>query len=192
MLKMQLTVPLAALSEDLRSKSPNEAAQVERKSKAIGSCVVQTREPFIDYARFSKYSRLLRTVAWIRRFIRNSKLKEEERLPIPLTGLEIREAEEWLIAHVQQTSFDEVPSLAKHGGPLKDSKLANLNPFLCPTSGLLRVGGRIHKSSLPEEEKHPIILPSNYPVVKLLIEDVHCRELHAGVECTLSVLRQKF
>ena len=178
--------------EDLRSKSPNEAVQVERKSKAIGSCVVQTREPFIDYARFSKYSRLLRTVAWIRRFIRNSKLKEEERLSTPLTGLEIREAEEWLIAHVQQTSFDEVASLAKHGGPLKDSKLANLNPFLCPTSGLLRVGGRIHKSSLPEEEKHPIILPSNYPVVKLLIEDVHCRQLHAGVECTLSVLRQKF
>ena len=178
--------------KDLRSKSPNEAAQVERKSKAFGSCVVQTREPFIDYARFSKYSRLLRTVAWIRRFIRNSKLKEEERLSTPLTGLEIREAEEWLIVHVQKTSFDEVASLAKHGGPLKDSKLANLNPFLCPTSGLLRVGGRIHKSSLPEEEKHPIILPSNHPVVKLLIEDVHCRELHAGVECSLSVLRQKF
>ena len=118
--------------EDLRSKSPNEAVQVERKSKAIGSCVVQTREPFIDYARFSKYSRLLR------------------------------------------------------------SKLANLNPFLCPTKGLIRFGGRIYKSSLSEEEKHPIILPSNHPVVKLLIEDVHCRELHADVERTLSVLRQKF
>ena len=165
---------------------------MERKSKAIVSCVVQTRETFVDYTRFSKYRRLLRTVAWIRRFIRNSKLKEEERLSTPLTGLEIREAEEWLIAHVQKTSFDEVASLAKHGGPLKDSKLANLNPFLCPTSGLLRVGGRIHNSSLPEEEKHPIILPSNHPVVKLLIEDVHCRELHAGVECTLSVLRLKF
>ena len=59
-----------------------------------------------------------------------------------------------------ENSFDEVASLAKHGGPLKDSKLAKLNPFLCPSSGLLRVGGRIHKSSLPEEEKHPIILPS--------------------------------
>ena len=91
-----------------------------------------------------------------------------------------------------ENKFDEVASLAKHGGPLKDSKLANLNLFLYPISGLLRVGGRIHKSSLPEEEKHPIILPSNHPVVKLLIEDVRCRELHAGVECTLSVLRQKF
>ena len=73
------------------------------------------------------------------RLIRNSKLKEEERLSTPLTGLEIREAEEWLIVHVQKTGFDEVASLAKHGGPLKDSKLANLNPFLYPTSGLLHV-----------------------------------------------------
>ena len=88
--------------KDLRSKSPNEGVQVQRKSKAIGSCVFQTREPFIDYARFSKYSRLLRTVAWIRRFIRNSKLNEEERLSTPLTGLEIREEEEWLIANVQK------------------------------------------------------------------------------------------
>ena len=173
---------------DLRSKSPNEALQVESKSKGIGSCVVQTREPFIDSARFSKYSRLLRTVPWIRRFIRNSKLKEEERLSTSLTGLEMREADEWLVAHVQKTSFDEVALLAKQGVPLKDSKLANLNPFLCCTSGLLRVGERIHKSSLPEEEKHPIISPSNHPVVKLLIEDLHYRELHAGVECTLSVL----
>ena len=47
-------------------------------------------------------------------------------------------------------------------------------------------------SLLPEEEKHPMILPSNHPVVKLLIDDVHCRELHAGVEHTLSVLRQRF
>ena len=58
--------------KDLRSKSPNEAVKVERKSKAIVSCVVQTREPFIDYTRFSRYSPLLRTVAWIRRFISNS------------------------------------------------------------------------------------------------------------------------
>ena len=35
-------------------------------------------------------------------------------------------------------------------------------------------------------------MPSNHPVVKLLIEDVHRRELHAGVEHTLSVLRQRF
>jgi len=47
-------------------------------------------------------------------------------------------------------------------------------------------------NSMSEEEKHPIILPSNHPAVKLLIENVHRHELHAGVEHTLSVLRQRF
>lgn len=60
--------------------------------------------------------------------------------------------------------------------------------FMCPTSHCLQVGGRIHKSLLPEEEKHPITFLSNHPVVKLSIEDVHRRELHAGAEHTLSVL----
>ena len=75
---------------------------------------------------------------------------------------------------------------------MKDSNLANLNPLMCPTSHFLRVGGRIHKSLLLEEKKHPIISSSNHPVVKLLIEDVHHHELHAGVEHTLSLLRQRF
>jgi len=93
-----------------------------------------------------------------------------------------------VISHVQQASFPEEITSSELHGPVKDSNLANLNPFMCPNSHFLRVGGRIHKSLLPEEEKHPIILPSNHPVVKLLIEDVHRRELHAGVEHTLSVL----
>jgi len=41
----------------------------QRKSKASVSCVLQPKEPFIDFARFSTYSRLLRTVAWIIRFV---------------------------------------------------------------------------------------------------------------------------
>ena len=119
-------------------------------------------------------------------------MKEEERIDSPLTGLEIQNAEEWLISHVQEASFHEEIASSKQHGPMKDSNLANLNPFMCPTSRFLRVGGRIHKSLLSEEEKHPIILPSHHPVVKLLIDDVHRCELHAGVEHTLSVLRQKF
>lgn len=152
---------------------------------------MQPKEPFIDFTRFSKYSRLLRTVAWIKRFLSNSKVKEDERIDSILTGLEIQNAEKWLISRVQEASFPEGITSSKQHGPVKDSNLANLNPFICPTSGFLHVGGRIHKSLLAEEKKHPIILPSNHPVVKLLI-DVHHRELHAGVEHTSSVLRQKY
>ncbi|KAL9956140.1 hypothetical protein ACROYT_G037576 [Oculina patagonica] len=116
--------------EDLRSKPSSEIVDPERKSKASVSCVVQPKEPFIDFTRFSKYSRLLRTVAWIRRFVSNSRVKEEERIDSPLTGLEIQNAEEWLISHVQEESFTEEIASCKQHGPLKDSNLANLNPFM--------------------------------------------------------------
>ena len=178
--------------EDLRSKPSSEIVDPERKSKASVGCVVQPKQPLLYFSRFSKYSRLLRTVAWIRRFVSNSRVKEEERVDSPLTGLEMQNAEEWLISHVQEASFSEEVTSCKQHSPVKDSNLANLNPFMCPTSHCLRVGGRIHKSLLPEEEKHPIILPSKHTVVKLLIEDVHRREIHAGVQHTLSALRQRF
>ena len=68
---------------------------------------------------------------------------------------------------------------------MKGSNLVgHINEFKL-ASRFLRVGGRIDKSLLPEEEKHPTILPSNPPVVKLLIDDVHSSELHAGIEHTL-------
>jgi hypothetical protein len=82
--------------------------------------------------------------------------------------------------------------LIRQSKALNDSKLRNLNPFLCQSTGLLRVGGRIHKAELPEEEKHPIILPSDHPAVELFVQDIHRREMHAGVEHTLSVVRQRF
>jgi len=56
---------------------------------------------------------------------------------------------------------------------------------------LLRVGGRLQYSDLPEGTKHPIILPHGHPVVEKIIQSVHNELLHAGPESTLSVLRQE-
>ena len=80
--------------KDLSSKPSSKIVDPERKSKVCVSCVVQPKEPFIDFIRFSKYSRLIRTVAWIRRFVSNSRVKEERRIDSSLTGLEIRNGEE--------------------------------------------------------------------------------------------------
>ena len=54
------------------------------------------------------------------------------------------------------------------------------------------MGGRIEFSDLSEEEKHPIILPSKSYVVKLIMEDTHRTQLHAGVNQTLISLRDKY
>ena len=55
---------------DLRSQTSNDVVEVERKSRASITCVAQPKRSLIDFARFDKYGRLLRTVAWIRRFTR--------------------------------------------------------------------------------------------------------------------------
>lgn len=157
--------------KDLRSASfKSEHVEIERKHQAsINSYVIQPQEILIDFTKFSKYNKLLRTIAWIKRFIHNARVSPDDRRQNVLTGLEIQEAEHWLINRVQVERFSGEISLIGQSKALKDSKLRNLNPFLCQPTGLLRVGGRIHKAELPEEEKHPIILPSDHPAVELLV-----------------------
>ncbi|KRX79222.1 hypothetical protein T06_14238 [Trichinella sp. T6] len=58
--------------------------------------------------------------------------------------------------------------------------------------GLLRMSGRLRRSTLPPESKHPIILPNNHPVTELLIKDHHVRQMHAGANQTLVAIRTKF
>ncbi|KRX12430.1 hypothetical protein T07_1185 [Trichinella nelsoni] len=63
-------------------------------------------------------------------------------------------------------------------------RLKKFQPFL-DDEGILRMGGRLQQATLPPESKHSILLPSHYPLVELLIQDHHVRQLHAGVNQTL-------
>ena len=44
----------------------------------------------------------------------------------------------------------------------------------------------------PEETRHPVILASGDHIKRLIIDDIHKRVLHAGVDHTLSELRYRF
>lgn len=68
------------------------------------------------------------------------------------------------------------------------SAILKSDPYYDKTDQLLRVGGRLHYSDLPEGTKHPIILLHGHPVVEKIIQSVHEELLHAGPESTLSVL----
>ncbi|KRZ48797.1 hypothetical protein T02_13788 [Trichinella nativa] len=70
-------------------------------------------------------------------------------------------------------------------------RLKKFQPFLDDQS-LMRVGGRLQQSALPPESTHPIILPSHQPLVELLIQDQHVRQLHVDVNQTLVGIRSKF
>ncbi len=58
---------------------------------------------------------------------------------------------------------------------------------------MIRVGGRLHKAEvLEEDEIHPIVLDPSHPVTKLLIKDFDHRLLHAGPDQVYFELRRTY
>ena len=68
------------------------------------------------------------------------------------------------------------------------NKLVKLYPFV-DDEGILRVGGRLQRSSLSFDSMHPIILPKNHPVSYMLITWYHQETSHSGRGTTLNQVR---
>ena len=111
---------------------------------------------------------------------------QQEKLISPLSGSEVRAAEVWILAQEQKVSYEEESRCFKKQRPLPSSSpLLPLAPVR-DDKGLIRVGGRIGKAPIPEEAKHPIILPRGSELARLIIMHEHIRHGHAGVENTLN------
>ena len=68
------------------------------------------------------------------------------------------------------------------------TRMWKLDPFL-DDNNILRVGGRLNKSSLIESAKHPIILPK-WIASRRLAESFHQSVQHSGRTTTVSEIRQ--
>jgi hypothetical protein len=150
-----------------------------------------SKNQFNLISKFSTFSKLVRVTAYILRFINNIR-KSEQKLTGQLTVKERQTAERVVIKIIQNDQFsEEIHFIKKHGELQKTSSLRSLHPFL-DKDGLLRVGGRLRHAAISYGNKHPIILPKNHLVTKLIIEQIHFRQLHAGTQATLCAVRQKF
>ena len=69
--------------------------------------------------------------------------------------------------------------------------MISLDPII-DEDGLLRVGGRIGRSVLPYDAKHPLILDTRHPLINLILESYHRDCCHGGTDYVLSSLRLKF
>ncbi|XP_068246890.1 uncharacterized protein [Palaemon carinicauda] len=107
-------------------------------------------------------------------------------------GCVTTDAERAIIMYVQREVFgDEVKALSRELSVGKSSPLYKLDPFLDSEDGLLKVGGRIRRSDIPQSAKHPILLPKKHHVTTLLIRHEHELLAHSGRNHALSNLRQK-
>ncbi|XP_064117743.1 uncharacterized protein LOC135223168 [Macrobrachium nipponense] len=95
--------------------------------------------------------------------------------------------------YVQREVFgDEVKASSRELSVGKSSPIYKLDPFLDSEDGLLKVGGRIRRSDIPQSAKHPILLPKKHHVTTLLIRHEHELLAHSGRNHVLSNLRQMY
>ena len=70
----------------------------------------------------------------------------------------------------------------------KKSSIYKLDPYL-DRCGLLRVGGRIQKSTISEEMKHSLLLARNSEIAVMIIRWCHEKVAHSGRDITMNYSR---
>ncbi|CAL8119444.1 unnamed protein product [Orchesella dallaii] len=165
-----------------------ENPALEERKITVHSSHVEITYDFTQ--RYSTLTKLTRVVAYMFRFLSNCKNKL--RNVDPLSPHELDRATTAIIYNVQIISFcKDYNSLLRLNKLSATSKLNSLNPFL-DGNGIIRVGGRVEKSDLPSNQKHPIIIPHNHHFTSLLINQIHLTLSHGGNKLVWCYLRTKY
>ena len=101
----------------------------------------------------------------------------------------VQMAESLIIKSSQRRYFsNELKILGEKGILNKKSSIYKLDPFL-DRCGLLRVGGRIQKSTVSEEMKHPVLLARKSEIAVMIIRWCHEKVAHSGRGITMNYIR---
>ncbi|XP_028416927.1 uncharacterized protein LOC114541139 [Dendronephthya gigantea] len=203
--------------EDRWPKNPDEIKQMPdehlewRRTAQINEITAEKRINMTDklLERYSSWYALQKGVAWLLCFLTFLRQKkhiriQQQALSGSLLVREIRAATTKIVKYVQRQCFqDEIRTLATTVADgqksskvvtenliMKRSRLRKLNPIL--VEGVLRVGGRLERSSMSFDAKHPMILPQHHHVTELIIRDSHVSEGHIGPTQVLATIRQTF
>ena len=152
---------------------------------------VQSCEPFLDVERFSSFDKMVRVVAYVRRFLNNKIIDPNNKITGSLSHDEIEIAKKRVLLSQQKITFpDEYSKLSNGKAISKNSPLFTMDPYI-DSDGLIRVRGRLEKSQISFESKHPIILPKSH-LSKLIIRSQHLLMNHVGVEGLYASIRSQY
>ena len=123
----------------------------------------------------STFPKIRRTLAYVLRFVQNTRKKNVKTGPI--TVQELKESEnqlfKWSQFHLKPSVVDKklIPSLDENGiipahGRLEDVRL------------------------LPQEMRNPVILPRDHPLVRLLLRHLHEKRGHCGYKSLIHEARR--
>ena len=134
------------------------------------------------FSRISNWSTLVSVIARLQRLSNGVKGTQ------PPTIEERRVAERKILTLVQHDAFkDSIGTLEKSETLSKKNALYPLDPLL--RNGLLCVGGRLRKAKLSLQHQHPVILPKDNHITRLILRHVHQQVWHQGRGITLNKLK---
>lgn len=155
----------------------------------------------IDAKRFSNWHRLVRSMAFVLRFVENLKLRKKERKFGPFSREEYIRARIVLFKQSQREEFldeilvirnNESVGVSQRKELHRSSLLRKCSPYL-DEDGLLRVKGRIDAAkTVTFNTKRPIILSRQNYITKLLILSYHRKLHHLNHQSTLNQIKQTF
>ncbi|XP_052799373.1 uncharacterized protein LOC128230989 [Mya arenaria] len=151
----------------------------------VSKSAIKSRLGSERFSRFSEWRRLVQAIAYLQHFVEKDQAKSQHK-EVP----SYQKAEKFIIKVVQAESYLKELDCLKLGKPVsKQSHILQLDPYL-DEDGLLRVGGRLSRSSLSTCEKNPIIIPGDHHISVLLIRHYHESVQHQGRHFTAGAVRK--
>ena len=162
-----------------------------RKAQVLNTKAKEERTLLDRLSKFSDWKRAVKAIAFLKRHVKQ--IKGFKPKTSETTSVEERqEAELFIIKLVQEEAFSCEIKMLKQCKEIKHkdktNKLHKLNPFI-DTYDVLRVGGRLTRSSLHPHVKHPVILPKTSHVSSLIIKHYHQKVHHQGRGITVNEIR---
>lgn len=180
----------AALNRDivqLEQPSPLEDEKLPEMRTCLALITPLERLALFD--RVSTFTRMQRCMSLVVRYSNYILSGREMLTKGPPTVEELDQALKLMIRYVQEEAFQSELRALKNGN---SHRLRSLQPFIDPVDGILRVGGRIKKASVPYDSRHQMLLPAKHPLTEALIRHEHLRNLHVGQKALLAIVRQRF
>ena len=146
----------------------------------------------------SSWNKITRVMATVMEFCARIQKNKDRSSDFTLSVSSLRNAEIAVIRLIQEKYLQR--EIDFYGSKNRQQKATNkkrrregnlwrLDPFV-DEDKLLRVGGRLKKSNLPNSLKHPIILPNKCILTRRIAEHYHHKVKHGGRTSTINSIRQ--
>ena len=174
--------------QEFKLVNPEHDKEIRTNVKVLKSDLI--KDGFELVKLFEKFSEWKRLIGAFKPFITLArKFRHGDKNDISNSMTDICKTEQFIIRSVQQKTFQTELECIKNKRSLpKDSRIVALNPFL-DENNMLRVGGRLSRSNLNDKEKHPLIIPGNSHIAKLIILYFHFIVKHQGRVFTHGAVR---